>query len=238
MTERESMIKLGTARMAGRAGREHPGPPPRDCNCHTTGTRCTTSPRLRSGYRHRAGQRRIRREVAAGRAGRQPRHRLGELVHCGLARIAQRGRAARPISQWGFAAVAVASLGGPLAIWFGAGGGSERPGRLGPVDDHPDRFFLSCLTCLGGVMFNRELLIRFLLRRPGRAGAGDRPLDDPGAGRDRCGLPCLVHRDSPGAAGKRGLRPAGRHYPAHARRVGPRGAWARPVPSRSEGTER
>ncbi len=29
MTERESMIKQGTARMAGRAAREHPGPPPR-----------------------------------------------------------------------------------------------------------------------------------------------------------------------------------------------------------------
>ena len=29
----------------------------------------------------------------------------------------------------GLRRVAVASLGGPLVIWFGAGGGSERPGR-------------------------------------------------------------------------------------------------------------
>jgi hypothetical protein len=41
---------------------------------------------------------------------------------------AQWGRPARPISQWGFAGVAVALLGGPLVIWFGAGGSrASRP---------------------------------------------------------------------------------------------------------------
>ena len=37
--------------------------------------------RLGPGDGHRAGQRRLRREVVAGRPDRQRRHRLGELVH-------------------------------------------------------------------------------------------------------------------------------------------------------------
>ena len=76
-------------------------------------------------------------------------------------------------------------------------------------------------------MFNRDLITRFLF--PGRPRwSRDRTLDEPDAGRDRCGLPCLVHRDSSGAAGKRGLRPTGRRRPAHASRGGPPGALARP----------